>query len=166
MKKFVLLAGLILLLTLLSVNRSSAQSVAQTTNVTVVYNNSQTNSDFENVTKFFFSNGNLMIDQSGIVTSIPVETVRRLELDAVSTPVDGVGEWDENSVLIYPNPTSDKLYFSASQEREILVTIFSLSGQLLRKEQVSTSESVDVSSLSKGIYVIKIDDKTYKFSKL
>ena len=106
-----------------------------------------------------------MLDQSGVTPAIPLETIKRLELDAVSNFIS-VADWGESTILIYPNPTSDKLYFSSPSEQNVLVAIYSLNGQLLKREQVSTSENLDVSSLSKGIYIIKVNDQIYKFSKL
>ena len=78
MKKLSLFFGWFGLLLFIFVDSVSAQTVIQTTNVTVVYNTSQANSVFENVTKFYFSNGNLVIDQNGVETSISTNTVRRL----------------------------------------------------------------------------------------
>lgn len=165
MKKSILLVAAILYGLLLFPQLIVAQNIVQTTDVTVIYKNQPLPSDFENVTKFYFYNGNLMLDQSGVTTAIPLETIKRLELDAVSNFIS-VADWGESTILIYPNPTSDKLYFSSPSEQNVLVAIYSLNGQLLKREQVSTSENLDVSSLSKGIYIIKVNDQIYKFSKL
>ncbi|MCQ2285679.1 MAG: T9SS type A sorting domain-containing protein [Bacteroidales bacterium] len=156
--------GLVLLLGYFP--KTLAQIALQTTNLTIIYNNQQSDADFENVSKFYFENENLMIDQNGVIESIPLSTVRRLELEAVTTDIDDLTDWDANSVLIYPNPTRNRLFFSTSHNRQVLVTIYSMSGQLLKRSEVSTSESLDVSFLSKGIYVISVDDKMFKFSKL
>lgn len=58
------------------------------------------------------------------------------------------------SVLLYPNPVSEILQINASEGITIQkMTLFSILGQLL----VSTSEkSIDVSSLSEGIYLLEI----------
>ena len=161
MKKTFLLVGL-LFFALLYVCPVMAQNSAQSTNVTVVYNNSLPNALFENVTRFYFDNGDLVLDQNGVTSNIPVTTIQRLELDAVSS----VQSWEDNSILLYPNPTSDKLYFSTNKEQIVQVRVYSMNGQLLFSQQLSTSESIDVSTLSKGMYIIKINNQTYKFSKL
>ena len=140
-----------------------AQSVIQTTDVTVVYNNAQSNTTFENVTKFYFSNGNLVIDQSGVETSIPTSTVQRLELAAITT--QDISEWGEDAIFVYPNPTSDKLFFSCKENQEVTVSVYTMNGQLLLSEQMNTSESLNVSSLAKGMYIIRINEQNYKFSK-
>ena len=141
---------------------TQAQSV-QTTNVIVVYNNAQSNDLFQDVSRFYFNNDNLVIDQHGEETNLSLSIIRRLELDAITTDVES---WDDNTILLYPNPTSDHLYFSTSQNRNVQVAIYALSGQQLYLGQVNTAESIDVSYLSKGIYIIKIDEQVHKFTKL
>ncbi|WP_298138363.1 LamG-like jellyroll fold domain-containing protein [Flavobacterium sp.] len=56
---------------------------------------------------------------------------------------------------IYPNPTSDN--FSIEMENEVKsVEIYSLQGQ---KVLTSTSKTIDISNLSKGIYLVQIEDE-------
>lgn len=158
----IFLSCILLLGILLCKCPSLAQNATQTTNVTVVYNNAQPSALFENVTRFYFDDGDLVLDQNGLTNNIPVALIRRLELDAVTS----VQNWDDNSILLYPNPTSDKLFFATSREQVIKVSVYSMNGQLLYSQQLSTSECMDVSSLAKGMYIIKINNQTYKFSKL
>ena len=165
MKKY-LIAAVCFCLSAFLIEPTVAQTTIQTTNVVVVYNNAQSNSLFEDVSRFYFDNGNLVLDQHGVTTQVPLSTIQRLELDAISTPVLGVGEWDDNSVLVYPNPISDKLFFSSNQEQLVEVRVFAMNGQLLFTQQLSTTESMDVSTLSKGMYILKINSQTYKFTKL
>ena len=163
MKKIILSLGL-LFSSLMWVNVAFAQTI-HTTNVTVVYSDNQPDSFFENVTQFSFSGDNLLINQNGTVTPISRSIIRKLTLEDVTT--SSIETYDENArIFIYPNPTSDKLNMASETEQQVLVSIFSLSGQKLMQQQMSTSESIDVSSLAKGIYIIKINETSYKFSKL
>ena len=163
MKKIILALGL-LFSSLMWVNVAFAQTI-HTTNVTVVYSNNQPDSFFENVTQFSFSGDNLLINQNGTVTPISRSIIRKLTLEDVAT--SSIETYDENArIFIYPNPTSDKLNMSSETEQQVLVSIFSLNGQKLMQQQMSTSESIDVSSLAKGIYIIKTNETSYKFSKL
>jgi hypothetical protein len=62
--------------------------------------------------------------------------------------------------LVYPNPTSDILYFTQSKNVEIY--------DLLGKKIVSLIQvkNVNVTSLAQGIYLLKTDDgQVVKFSK-
>ena len=163
MKRLVFTLGL-LFASLLWVNVAFAQTI-HTTNVTVVYSNNQSDSFFENVTQFSFSGDNLLINQNGTVTPISRSVIRKLTLEVVAT--SSIETYDENArIFIYPNPTSDRLNMASETEQQVMVRIFSLNGQVLMQRQMSTSESIDVSSLAKGIYIIKINETSYKFSKL
>jgi len=160
MKKFIIIFGFAFF-TLLFAN----QSFAQTTGATVkLWDDSEQQFTLTNAGKFYFQNGNIIIDEgNGNVNSIAVSSIRKITLQA--------GNSIENysvagSLLIYPNPTSDKLFFASEQLQNVNVAIYSMSGQLLQQVQTNTSESIDVSSLSKGIYIIKINEQTHKFSKL
>jgi len=58
---------------------------------------------------------------------------------------------------IYPNPTSEKLFFISSENNQIKsVSIFSVLGKKVKEIVASSITSIDVSNLSKGIYFIKI----------
>ena len=163
MKRKLLALGLIFS-SLLWVNAALAQTI-HTTNLTVVYSDNQEDSFFENVTQFAFSGDDLVISQNGNTTSIDRSLIRKITLEDVATT--SIETYDENAkIFIYPNPTSDKLNMSSETEQQVLVSIFSLNGQKLMQQRMSTSESIDVSSLSKGIYIIKINETSYKFSKL
>lgn len=166
MKGKLLTVGLAFLC-LLWEGKLSAQSVIQTTDVTVVYSNSQSNSTFENVNKFYFSNGNLVLihGENAEETSIPTASIRRLELEAATTTIGGIDDWSDDAVMIYPNPTSDQLFFACPESRDITVSIFTMNGQQLLSQQMNTSESLNVRDLAKGMYIIRINNQNYKFTK-
>lgn len=164
MTRKLLYAPILILSSLLWMKASFAQTI-HTTNLTVVYSDNQEDSFFENVTQFAFSGDDLVISQNGNTTSINRSLIRKITLEDVATT--SIETYDENAkIFIYPNPTSDKLNMSSETEQQVLVSIFSLNGQKLMQQRMSTSESIDVSSLSKGIYIIKINETSYKFSKL
>lgn len=163
MKKIIFAFGLFFFI-LMWVNVAISQTI-HTTNLTVVYSNNQPDCFFENVTQFSFSGDNLLINQGGTVTPISRSVIRKLTMEDVTS--SSIETYDENAkIFIYPNPTSDKLNMSSETEQLVLVGIFTLNGQKLMQQQMSTSESIDVSSLAKGIYIIKINETSYKFSKL
>ncbi|MGF7138115.1 phospholipase D-like domain-containing protein [Roseimarinus sediminis] len=66
---------------------------------------------------------------------------------------------------IYPNPVNKELSISGESQLRSL-SIFDLSGRLLLIRKLeATSESVDLSSLSKGIYMLKVDSEEGSFIK-
>jgi endonuclease I/chitodextrinase len=70
-----------------------------------------------------------------------------------------------NTFKIYPNPTNgNKLYFNVTGEVE--VTIYNVLGKLIQTENVNAdTNSIDISTLSKGMYVLKINSENEFITK-
>ena len=66
----------------------------------------------------------------------------------------------ENSISIYPNPTTNKIYIENNSQKTIKkILIFDTSGKILL-EKDSFDQNIDISGFQNGIYFIqlKIDD--------
>ena len=75
-----------------------------------------------------------------------------------------------NEFVIYPNPVKDILYIKSDSEQQIKsISIFDLSGKEVLCSNIDSSNEVNVSSLSSGAYIIKIQTTKeimkYKFIK-
>lgn len=71
----------------------------------------------------------------------------------------------ENLVL-YPNPVTDLLYIQTEQKITTPVEIYNLQGGLIQSvEAVSINSGIDVSALNSGVYLLRIEQQTYKFVK-
>ncbi len=74
----------------------------------------------------------------------------------------------EKKLLVYPNPTSTKINVNSTEKFD-MIEIFSIDGTEIYQTQ--NSETVDVSNLSSGIYIIKVTSQktgyteTTKFNK-
>ena len=70
--------------------------------------------------------------------------------------------------LIYPNPVAERLFIKAPANT-IKIAIHSASGELMISKEINTSEGLDVSALSDGVYVITTEcngmKSTHKFLK-
>src|SRR5574343_422279 len=62
----------------------------------------------------------------------------------------------EESISIYPNPTSETLTINGL-DNSALLTVLSLNGIQLLSKQISNGEEVDLSFLPKSIYILKIE---------
>lgn len=71
-----------------------------------------------------------------------------------------VNENIDNQFVIYPNPTKDVIYFNLDG-KELNYSIYNVSGQEVKNGMAS--EFVNVSNLNKGLYIIKIGEKTARF---
>jgi hypothetical protein len=70
----------------------------------------------------------------------------------------------ENTLRIYPNPTKNVFTLEISQQSNFeVLQIFTLSGKLVREQQIQTKvEVIDVNDLSNGIYFIKYGETMKK----
>ena len=59
------------------------------------------------------------------------------------------------SEMIYPNPTDGIINIKMNQFKE--ATIYNLSGKRIMR---STDNRIDVSSLSEGVYIIKLENRS------
>lgn len=80
----------------------------------------------------------------------------------------GVNEFSilENQLLVYPNPTTGKIYINSNSKNLIQnVDVYSILGQKVLnhnlKSKVSNTE-IDLSALPKGTYIIQIQDQSRK----
>jgi hypothetical protein len=66
-------------------------------------------------------------------------------------------------ILIYPNPSGDQLFIRRESTAPRDLQIVDANGQVvIRKSLVSDKESIDISHLSEGIYVLRLDGETHK----
>lgn len=70
---------------------------------------------------------------------------------------------------ITPNPAQNALYVQSNVKQKIEYQIFNMSGELVAKDLVQANESIDITQLKQGTYIIKLEtdliDKSIKFIK-
>jgi hypothetical protein len=112
---------------------------------------------------FKFNDNQLLVESNNqSVTAIDITDIRKITLASTNS----IESYDiGQDILLYPNPTSDQLHFACATEKEIQVAVYAMNGQRLLSQTLSTSETLDVSSLSTGMYIIKINHFAYKFNK-
>lgn len=67
----------------------------------------------------------------------------------------GVSSFDTSSVKIYPNPATTTLNFEANQLVDEIAIYNMLGQQVITKKVNAQMSSIDISSLSNGVYVVK-----------
>jgi len=67
----------------------------------------------------------------------------------------GIGEIQNESIVVYPNPTSDAFQIKGI-EGTATITLWDLDGRLLLSKEITSKENVSVSSLSNGVYLVRI----------
>ena len=75
----------------------------------------------------------------------------------------GLKNVDKNSVFLYPNPATSSLHIAGADREN--VQIYSMDGKMVYNG-INDGKEINVSALEKGIYAVRINGKTLKFSKL
>ncbi len=89
-------------------------------------------------------------------------------LSAVFYPniITAVNNINDNVKLsLFPNPMQNQLNI-AGIEGKATVSVFSIGGKLLLSSNIVNNQSVDVSSLTKGSYLITVSSNDIKFSQM
>jgi hypothetical protein len=76
----------------------------------------------------------------------------------------GLNSVVSNSLLISPNPASDFLRILGI-EQPSSVTILDLKGQIVLSKKIDSHESIAISGLSKGVYIVKITNANRTFER-
>ena len=77
-----------------------------------------------------------------------------------------ISDLDIENIKVYPNPVSDVLTIEIDHSKEQMLEIYSLTGALLLREEISSkNRSIVVSSLKEGVYVLKIGNEIVKLIK-
>ncbi|MFV0470997.1 MAG: T9SS type A sorting domain-containing protein [Paludibacteraceae bacterium] len=121
--------------------------------------------ELSNLKNITFSDSDLKLNYwSGINELLPVSSIRKL----VFTSSTGLKTIDNtNVVLMYPNPVVDIFSLKNVPENHINIEIYSITGtQILNLRNISSSQTINISSLTKGMYFLKVNNQTVKFIKL
>jgi hypothetical protein len=123
--------------------------------------------------KFSFSNENLLVDLVGgsIKTYSLTEVQKIFFISDGSTPVTtGVQETVSGTgqnISVYPNPAENILYLQNLPDGVSAVIIYNMEGIPVLSMQVSgDNKSIGISNLTKGLYLIRINNQALKFIKL
>ncbi len=111
---------------------------------------------FSNETMYLYSNTNQLLAQSS------VKDVRKITFaEGESTNAKEVAK---GNVRIYPNPTQDVIIIDGLEKGEI-TRIFNMKGAMLKSVEASEQTQIDVTSLSKGSYLLQVGTQVLKFIK-
>ena len=64
------------------------------------------------------------------------------------------GDFAKNSIKIYPNPAKD--HFTVKLDGEAKVTLYDVSGRIVLERDIQSSEHINTSGLSSGVYLVHI----------
>jgi subtilisin family serine protease/chitodextrinase len=65
---------------------------------------------------------------------------------------------ETSSFVLYPNPANNKFQINMPENSNAKVSVYNISGSLVKHINITADESIDVSSLASGVYTVKIND--------
>ena len=157
MKKFILSIFVITC----CITSAVAQSVSLEINKT---DNSQQKVALNSLNKLTFSGSDLVLNyNSGSLENIAMADIRKMNFGVISGVVN-VSD-DINAISVYPSPATTWIKIKNLPAGNNHVNIYTVSGVLVLSSALQ-SETIDVSGLNRGIYLLKVNNQVLKFSKL
>ncbi|MCR4858674.1 MAG: T9SS type A sorting domain-containing protein [Bacteroidales bacterium] len=137
---------------------------AQTTIVDVHLNGGDTQSfEIADNGKLYFQNDYLFIEDGlNLPYSLPVSSIQKMNFSYIA----GIQEIDAAGYKLYPNPASSFLKIFSQDNDLNHYQIFSSDGRMVLEGISRNDEPVDIHTLAKGLYMVKVNDKTFKITKL
>ena len=110
----------------------------------------------------FFKNNKIQLNLT-TESSQSVEQVRSLIFGELTTSVEDFST--QASISVYPNPTVDALMVNGVQDKSDMV-IYSMNGTMIHSQVAQDGiNKIDVSALPHGMYLLHLNNETFKFTK-
>lgn len=129
------------------------------------WDNTDTKIQLSNIRNLVFSGTDLQVNlKNGTQTVLPKSDVRKMVFTVATGTLDPTES--KNEIRIFPNPATTSFQLSVLPAQNTLVSIYSISGQvLIQKSMTSADEKIDISEIPAGIYLVKINDQVQKLTK-
>ena len=85
--------------------------------------------------------------------------------NTLNPPTTRVNEQALSKIVVYPNPTTGKLYLENLPKEEVFVEILDINGKVVYKTTKLTGKAIDIFSLADGIYQIKLEGKEWLWNQ-
>jgi hypothetical protein len=126
-------------------------------------NGNQSNVALASLNKITFSGSNMLLNLNDASSNaFGISDINKITF-GISSGINDTRNDDPLSV--YPNPTNGFIKFSNLNEEATEIIIYRIDGAIAVRKTISATESVDVSNLSSGLYLVRIGNKTLKFTK-
>ena len=94
------------------------------------------------------------------VTSLSITSCPGSTSSSLCTTTKTVAVEDQllSQIKIYPNPVTDHLFFGGVVDEGFLFSMYSIIGRSVKSGMIS-SQAIDISSLTSGIYILRVTDE-------
>ncbi len=121
------------------------------------------------IQKLTFENNKLVFTYiSGTSEMFSVSSIKKISFISAFTGIDVVDlEQNNNQISVYPNPVANELNFKNLPEGSSNLFIYRMDGALVLQTQITDFENtVDLSNLTVGIYLVRVNNQILKISKI
>lgn len=134
------------------------------TNVTLTFHNGSTQEiEVSASGKIYFSDNYMYIDDgTSVPFSFDVANIRNMTFSEVL----GVRDVENETFSIYPNPVHNEFSIHANDATTYHYTLFALDGRLLLDGIGQDITSVSMDRFPAGLYILKINNTSFKINKL
>jgi hypothetical protein len=118
--------------------------------------------------KVTFSTSNLQINlTTGKTESYNLSKIRKINFESIPTGVEDINvNGSSQKLSFYPNPVESLIYFRNISTDNSLIKIYRMDGAKVLQSRVSSdNNSLDVSGLDKGFYILTVNNQVSKFIK-
>ena len=119
------------------------------------------------IRKITFPDDNLVLQYTDNSTeSVALSSIRKITFNEVSG-IENLSPATSNELTVYPNPASEIIYLTLTNEGSNTVYLYNTNGILLIEQQISNeSQGIYVGNLPKGIYIVRVGNQATKFCKI
>ncbi len=110
----------------------------------------------------FINSGLNVFLMSGINSVYDLSQIKKITFKTISA-TSNLGA--ESDLQVFPNPVRNILFLKNAVQLSGIITIYTVDGRKIFEKNYSQNEGLDVSSLSKGVYVLRLNNQALKFSK-
>lgn len=140
---------------------------AQTSNLVLNFNDGTTKSSaLSALSKITFSGSSIVLNYTdGSKGTFEESLIQKMIFSSITAVEDVFST--STGLTVYPSPATDYIRIANLPEGETAYTIYSLDGAMVASSILgSATEQINVSTLNKGFYVIKLNNHAVKFMKL
>ncbi len=116
--------------------------------------------------KITFEKKSMLVNNTNGETPFITTEIQSVKITDDSPILNGIENNHIGSELkIFYNTSDKNIYISGISTEIATAYIFNITGSLIMKKEISDNGRIDLNTLTRGIYIIKVEDNVTKFNK-
>mgnify|MGYP003817644535 FL=1 len=152
------------LLLLLALGRTGMY--ASTKLITKLNNNSSFDENLSDIRKWTFTTNNEINFIGNNNSSIYTAAVTAIDIMYFEGVATNLQTTTSSELFFYPNPATDYIYLKNLGNEMASLAIYRIDGVKMMSQTQSINEAINISSFPSGFYLLKVNNKIFKFRKL